>query len=91
MQPFLLNTEGDPKNQPDKSSRLNINVNLTSELGSIVTEDGNDPLHLYPTIETFTAVTIGKIPLLDGKESFCNGLFTKSILYVILNSGDTPD
>ena len=67
MQPFLLNTEGDPKNQPDKSSRLNINVNLTSELGSIVTEDGNNPLHLYPTEETYSAVTIGKIPLLDGK------------------------
>jgi hypothetical protein len=67
MQPFLLNTEGDPKNQPDKSSRLNINVNLTSELGSVVTEDGNNPLHLYPTEETYSAVTIGKIPLLDGK------------------------
>jgi hypothetical protein len=66
MQPFLLNTEGDPKNQPDKSSRLNINVNLTSELGSIVTEDGNNPLTSYPTEETYSAITIGKIPLLDG-------------------------
>lgn len=66
MQPFLLNTDGDPKNQPDKSSRLNINVNLNAEYGSIATEDGNNPLHLYPTIETYTATTIGKVPLRDG-------------------------
>lgn len=66
MQPFLLNTDGDPKNQPNKSSRLNINVNLNAEYGSISTEDGNNPLHLFPTTETYTATVIGKVPLRDG-------------------------
>jgi hypothetical protein len=66
MQPFLLNLDGDPKNQPDKSSRLNVNVNLSAEYGSISTEDGNNPLHLYPTTETYSATVIGKIPLRDG-------------------------
>lgn len=66
MQPFLLNTDGDPKNQPDKSSRLNINVNLDYEYGTISTEDGNNPIHLFPTEETPRATIIGKIPLRDG-------------------------
>ena len=66
MQPFILNTDGDPRNQPDKTSRLNINVNLDYEYGSISTEDGNNPLHLFPTEETPRATIIGKIPLKDG-------------------------
>lgn len=66
MQPFLLHTDGDPKNQPDKSSRLNINVNITREYGTISTEDGNEPLTQYPHPDTYTAIAIGKVPLRDG-------------------------
>jgi len=66
MQPFLLNTDSDPQNQPDKTSRLNINVNINSELGSITNEDGNYPLFDYPTLVTPGATCIGKIPLSNG-------------------------
>jgi hypothetical protein len=66
MQPFLLNTDSDPQNQPDKTSRLNINVNINSELGSITNEDGNYPLFNYPTLITPGATCIGKIPLSNG-------------------------
>lgn len=66
MQPFLLNTDSDPQNQPDKTSRLNINVNINSEIGSITNEDGNYPLFNYPTLTTPGATCIGKIPLSNG-------------------------
>ena len=66
MQPFLLNTDGDPQNQPDKTSRLNINVNINAEVGSITNEDGNYPLFDYPTLVTPGATCIGKIPLSNG-------------------------
>ena len=65
MQPFLLHTDGDPQNQPDKSSRLNINVNLDWESGTISTEDGNTLVYEYPSIATQGANIIGKIPLRD--------------------------
>lgn len=65
MQPFLLYTDGDPQNQPDKSSRLNINVNIDWESGTISTEDGNELVVQYPSIATQGANIIGKIPLRD--------------------------
>ena len=88
MQPFLLNTDSDPKNQLDKTARLNINVNLNYEYGSISSEDGNAPLHLYPTTETPRATIIGKIPLLDGNivlfsviegDSFYNNAYERHV------------
>jgi hypothetical protein len=56
MKVLKLHRNSDPRNQPESSSRLIINMNINYEFGSNTNEDGFDVLVEYPTIVGNTGI-----------------------------------
>jgi hypothetical protein len=81
MKVFTINTDVDPQNQPENTSRLNVNVNVNAEVGGISNDSGfvelseyNKYINASGTSSQQNKICIGKILLPDNR--IC--LFSKS-------------
>ena len=81
MKVFTINTDVDPQNQPENTSRLNVNVNVNAEVGGISNDSGfvelseyNKYINASGTSSQENKICIGKILLPDNR--IC--LFSKS-------------
>ena len=54
MKILKLHRNSDPKNQPENTSRLIINMNINYEFGSSTSEDGFDCIVEYPSVVSLT-------------------------------------
>jgi len=74
MKVFTINTDVDPQNQPENTSRLNVNVNVNAEVGGITNDSGFVELSEYNkyinnsgTSSQQNKICIGKILLPDNR------------------------
>jgi hypothetical protein len=74
MKVFTINTDVDPQNQPENTSRLNVNVNVNAEVGGITNDSGfvelseyNKYINASGTSSQQNKICIGKILLPDNR------------------------
>ena len=74
MKVFTINTDVDPQNQPENTSRLNVNVNVNAEVGGISNDSGfvelseyNKYINASGTSSQENKICIGKILLPDNR------------------------
>lgn len=74
MKVFTINTDVDPQNQPENTSRLNVNVNVNAEVGGITNDSGFVELSQYNKYINASGessqknkICIGKILLPDNR------------------------
>jgi len=75
MKVFTINTDVDPQNQPENTSRLNVNVNVNAEVGGITNDSGFVELSQYnkyinasgTSSQETTKICIGKVLLPDNR------------------------
>lgn len=74
MKVFTINTDVDPQNQPENTSRLNVNVNVNAEVGGITNDSGfvelsqyNKYINASGTSSQKNKICIGKILLPDNR------------------------
>lgn len=75
MKVFTINTDVDPQNQPENTSRLNVNVNVNAEVGGMTNDSGFVKLSQYnkyinsfgTSFQETSKICIGKILLPDNR------------------------